>query len=72
VGRGWRRRSLASINGERGEDGGVEAKPARPRMDGAAAEHPEIVPSIDGDLGTVGARMSEAERGSVDAYTATI
>jgi hypothetical protein len=63
---------LASINGERGEDGGVDAKPARPRMDGAAAEHPEIAPSIDGDLGTVGARMSEAERGGVDAYTANI
>jgi hypothetical protein len=41
---------LASINGERGEDGRVDAKPARPRMDGAAAEHPEIAPSIDGDL----------------------
>jgi hypothetical protein len=63
---------LASINGERGEDGGVDAKPARPRMDGATAEHPEIAPSIDGDLGMVGARMLEAERSGVHAYTANI
>lgn len=71
--------------GERGEDGGgsrwLPSTESGARMAGLTRSQrgrgwlgqprsiPEIAPFIDGDLGTTGARMSEAEHGThVHAY----